>query len=630
MNTQPPFLDKPTLRPLLMQLLTLHKQVCEEAEARVENYLKNHAISTCPDGALNLARYLAVRSFDLRELQDALSRHGISSLGRGESSISDNLNQVINLLCCLLGETPPEVITKQVFSAEAGRVQLNKNTEALLGTEPANRGVHIMVTLPTEASHNYPLVKSLMNAGMSCARINCAHDNKEAWYGMIKNVRRAEKEATLSCRIMMDLAGQKIRTGPIEAGPKVHHIKVKRDELGQTLSPGQIQILPQSQFNTSTSEEFFKIAFEDDVHSQIQINDRFDFIDNRGKKRQLEIESRDDNGHVLACCWRGAYITEKTHFVPTQTEKPQVANSPDVITITGFQTKAAKILVQKGDRLILSDADIPGQPAQLDETGETLLPARIGIFLGDVGLSQLSRLKPGTEVWIDDGKIGTEVISHTAQGLEVIVEHVRTEGALIRPDKGVNFPDTELELPALTDKDLEDLDFICQHADIVGYSFVQSRQDMESLHGELEKRHATKLPIVAKIETRKAVKNLHEIILSTLGRQPLGVMIARGDLAVELGSVRMAEIQEEILWLCEAAHVPVVWATQVLESLAKKGIQSRPEITDAAMSVRAECVMLNKGPHIVEAVTVLDDILVRMQAHIYKKSPRMRALRQWV
>jgi len=91
----------------------------------------------------------------------------------------------------------------------------------------------------------------------------------------------------------------------------------------------------------------------------------------------------------------------------------------------------------------------------------------------------------------------------------------------------------------------------------------------------------------------------------------------------------MAEIQEEILWLCEAAHVPVVWATQVLETLAKKGIHSRPEITDVAMSVRAECVMLNKGPYIGDAVMLLDDILQRMQEHQYKKSSRLRALQQW-
>jgi hypothetical protein len=73
-------------------------------------------------------------------------------------------------------------------------------------------------------------------------------------------------------------------------------------------------------------------------------------------------------------------------------------------------------------------------------------------------------------------------------------------------------------------------------------------------------------------------------------------------LAVECGFERLAEVQEEILWICEAAHVPVIWATQVLETLAKEGMASRAEITDAAMGHRAECVMLNKGPHVLSAV----------------------------
>ena len=80
------------------------------------------------------------------------------------------------------------------------------------------------------------------------------------------------------------------------------------------------------------------------------------------------------------------------------------------------------------------------------------------------------------------------------------------------------------------------------------------------------------------------------------GTQPFAIMIARGDLAVEVGYKRMAEIQEELLWLCEAAHVPVIWATQVLDNFVKKGVQHRAEMTDAAMAERAECVMLNKGP----------------------------------
>ena len=106
-------------------------------------------------------------------------------------------------------------------------------------------------------------------------------------------------------------------------------------------------------------------------------------------------------------------------------------------------------------------------------------------------------------------------------------------------------------------------------------------------------------------------------------------MIARGDLAVELGYERLAEVQEEILWLCEAAHLPVIWATQVLEQLAKSGLPSRAEISDAAMAGLAECVMLNKGPHIDEAVTVLDDILCRMTDHHYKKNALLRQLQSW-
>ena len=131
------------------------------------------------------------------------------------------------------------------------------------------------------------------------------------------------------------------------------------------------------------------------------------------------------------------------------------------------------------------------------------------------------------------------------------------------------------------------------------------------------------------METRRAFELLPELILAAMSSPAIGIMIARGDLAVECGYERLAEVQEEILWICEAAHVPVVWATQVLESLAKDGQPSRAEITDAAMSERAECVMLNKGPHILEAVDLLDRILRRMEAHQHKKRAMLRRLHWW-
>ncbi len=161
---------------------------------------------------------------------------------------------------------------------------------------------------------------------------------------------------------------------------------------------------------------------------------------------------------------------------------------------------------------------------------------------------------------------------------------------------------------------------------------LKEAADIDLLHQELWKRQgeqARPLALIAKIETQRAVRNLPEIIVHAAGKQPLGVMIARGDLAVEIGYERLAEMQEELLWICEAAHVPVIWATHVLETFVRKGTPSRAEMTDAAMAERAECVMLNKGPYVAEAVTILDHVLTRMQNHQVKKTPQLRALHMW-
>ncbi|HEY8014038.1 MAG TPA: pyruvate kinase, partial [Dongiaceae bacterium] len=161
--------------------------------------------------------------------------------------------------------------------------------------------------------------------------------------------------------------------------------------------------------------------------------------------------------------------------------------------------------------------------------------------------------------------------------------------------------------------------------------FVETAADIELLQGEMAKRRPDwdRLGLVAKIETPRAVSNLPALIVQAAGRQPLAVMIARGDLAVEIGFERLAEMQEEILWLCEAAHVPVIWATQVLESLVKTGMPSRGDMTDAAMSARAECVMLNKGPNLAAGIAALDGLLRRMSENQSKKTPQLRALQSW-
>ncbi len=235
--------------------------------------------------------------------------------------------------------------------------------------------------------------------------------------------------------------------------------------------------------------------------------------------------------------------------------------------------------------------------------------------------------RPGQPIWFDDGKIGGKIEEKTAEGFLILVTHAKRKGTKLREERGINLPETALTLPALNEKDLADLTSVAPWADAVEMSFVQREQDVLTLHRALRDLGKEDLGVVLKIEKERAFSDLPRLILAAMRQRTCGVMIARGDLAVEAGFERMAEIQEEILWIAEAAHVPTIWATQVLENLAKEGMLSRAEVTDAAMSARAEAVMLNKGPFIVEAIQTLDDILGRMQEHQAKKREIYRALK---
>jgi len=243
----------------------------------------------------------------------------------------------------------------------------------------------------------------------------------------------------------------------------------------------------------------------------------------------------------------------------------------------------------------------------------------------------LDRLKVGDVVSIDDGKLRGTIVGQEDSGFAVAITEGRNKGIKIKPGRGLNFPAVDLNLNPLTERDRRDLDFVARHADLVGFSFVQNGDQVAELQRELAARRPDwqRLGMVAKIETPAAVFNLPEIIIQAAGHQPLAVMIARGDLSVEMGFERVAEMQEEILWLCEAAQVPAIWATQVLDGLIQDGLPSRSEMTDAATAVQAECVMLNKGPNLTEGVSALDRLLRRMGENRVKKTPTLRALQSW-
>ncbi len=317
-----------------------------------------------------------------------------------------------------------------------------------------------------------------------------------------------------------------------------------------------------------------------------------------------------------------AMITNLRHAEETVGDGRQVRLLMDLGGLkmrTVLPEKPSKHRFVKGDTLLLM--------RDLSAHHHTDLP-HIGCTLPQV----FEQLAPGAQVWIDDGQIGAIVTKMVGDDALLTITQAPPDGKKIRADKGLNFPDTELDAAPLTAKDYDDLAFVVRHADMIGYSFVQSAADVAMLQGAIGQNLPTDRPaptLVLKIETKRAVRNLPEIIVQSAAGLPTAVMIARGDLAVELGYARLAEMQEEILWLCEAARVPVIWATQVLEHMAEEGMPSRSEVSDVVLANRAECVMLNKGPYIVDAVRWLDHVLLRAQANQHKKSPQMRALSAW-
>jgi pyruvate kinase len=481
---------------LLAELIALRADVVRGAEPMIAHFAEGLDADS-RETIENFCRYLALRRLDIRSLQRRLMVLGLSSLGRLESRVLPAIDAVIDRLLEHSGQTPSHLpaTIEQFFR---GEILLDRATDALFGTRHRHRRGRIMVTLPGAAATDPDFILDLVRRGMDVARINCAHDDKAVWAAMARHVRNASEATGRPIRVMMDIAGPKIRTGKMIAGKDVK------------LQPGDL----------------------------------------------LRLVAKGD---------------------PYLTDNVKVATSvslPEIVT----------------------------------------------------------RLTVGDRVRYDDGKL--EGVVERSDGKEAILRVRRTKsgGSKIKPEKGLNLPDTALGLSPLTVKDQSDLASVVEYADILGYSYVSEPQDIDLLEEALATRglHGKTLGLIAKIEQPKAVHNLPALIAqASRHRHSFGIMIARGDLAAEIGFERVAEMQEEILWLCEAASVPTVWATQVLEDLVKTGMPSRGEMTDAAMAARAECVMLNKGPAVGEAVTLLGHLLSRMDGHIFKKTPTLRALKSW-
>jgi pyruvate kinase len=553
--------------------------------------------------AKNLVHYLALRSFNINIFQDKLEDIGLPMTLESQNNILYgllNFRTVINSLMNneIFDEEQAYINNKQVKKI------LKKNHKALFGKIRNKRKTAILVTQPSEAASHKQFTKSLLKQGMDCARINCAHDDEIIWKQIIDHIKANGKH----CKIMMDLGGPKLRTGKMKPGPKVIHIKPKKNTLGQVKEPAKIWLAPYGIRPPKGKEFDVIIPVNKKWLRKTKKGSYIIFRDSRDKKCKIKIDAKEGRGRWGSCS-DSAFVTTGTLFNVFVEKK----STSEIHSVQELLPLEEVIFLFEGDLLRLDKKAILGEPTVYDGEGDLKKIAHISCTLPEI----FDNVKSEEQVYFNDGKIEGIVRELHSNHLIIEITNAKKKGGKLKADKGINFPNSNLGVSGLTKKDKADLKFVVKHADTVNLSFVNNKQDVEELLNELKKLKAH-MGIVLKIETKEGYRNLPGILLKAMENYPIGVMIARGDLAIETGWKNFAIIQEEILQLCDAAHLPDIWATQVLDNLAKKGIPTRAEITDAAMAQRADCVMLNKGPYIEKAVRMLDKVIRKMQ-RIQKK-----------
>jgi pyruvate kinase len=602
-------------RDRVRRLLAEIEQVIRMAQAGVAAWQRQVAAVPAERraSAINLAHYLAVRSRDLRQLQRDLASCSLSSLGRMEASVMDTLSGVREVLAALSGSEAPAA-GQALDMAEAEQL-LDAHTMELLGPRRAGRSVRIMVTLPLEAARDQELLRQLMSAGMDVARVNLAHGGSDEWTAMVDNLRAASADSGVPCRVMVDLPGPKLRTGALRPGPQVCKVRPGRDVFGVVTQRAAVAFVDPQVAGHEAAGTVHVLPVVEPIAALAEPGDELILVDTRGRVRRFSVLAGAD-GVVHTALDRTTYVAAGARL--------ELQRGGELVATTRIGALPARenaILLEVGDRLQVTRDQTPGGP--LEDAAQTGIGARVPCTLPEV----FAGVRAGQRVLFDDGRITGVVEASGEHDMLVRITEVPPGGGKLKAEKGINLPDSRLDIGALTEFDRSCLDWVAEHADLVGMSFVQRPQDVLDLHEEMAKRGRADLGVVLKIETRQAFERLPELLFAGLQSPPLGVMVARGDLAVEVGYARLAEVQEEILWLCEAAHLPVIWATQVLDSMARTGVPSRAEVSDAGMAVQAECVMLNKGPHIVPTTAFLAGVLERMSDHHRKKRAMLRRLR---
>ena len=337
----------------------------------------------------------------------------------------------------------------------------------------------------------------------------------------------------------MDLGGPKLRTGPLVPGVAVVKIRPERDEFGRVVAPARIWLSATHDGAAPPAPAAALLPVGRVWLNKLKRGDSIELTDARGARRTLKVVDNNSDG-AWAETKRTCYVVPGTQLRHTSRK-----GAAAVTVVGALPALEEPIRLHVGDMLVITRNLEPGQPARHDDRGQLLAHAAIGCTLPEV----FDDTRPGERIWLDDGRIGGVIETVEAERVTVRIDRALPKGEKLRADKGINLPESALRLSALTAKDIEDLEFVAKHADLVSLSFVNSAADVDLVQQHLHRLNGEHLGVILKIETRRGFEALPEMLLTALRSPRCGVMIARGYIVVECGFERMAEVQEEILWL---------------------------------------------------------------------------------
>ncbi len=572
-------------------------------------------------GAENLVAYLALRSTDRRDLQRELTALGAPSLQFPELDVRAKITAARSLVSALIGDESQDAILERMAAVEealnAAEKRLSVNSDDMMGVPCGPRSTRIMVSVPRKAADDPEVMENLLGAGAEIARINLVYDNAQMWEQMAVNIRETALHLHRTIPIAVDLPGPEILTGPVADGPRVGSSTVVRYDDGEMRYPSRLWVVPEYlEGNLPEPPELegtrpLRMMVENDWFDHLELGMKVRTADNRGVQRTFLVMMKHDDGALLQgdrSTWIRNHAMLEANFERTR--------------VRGIPPLRRGVHLERGDELLLTADLTPVDPPRKGEVAQ----------IGCTEPSIFEALKVGDPVLFNDGALYSTV-QELGQGEALLrITQAKDGGQTIYENCGINLPDTQLNLPAVTEEDEQVLLATADFASIVEVSFVRTVQDVQdalAMVCRVEEHSGRALGIVLKLETLEAMQNLPEILLELMKHERVGVMVARGDMAAELGIMQMVEAPRYVVNLCEAAQIPVIIGSDILDTLTNWGQPTRAEVTDAAWAQRAECVMLDQGKHMVETVQALSGLLSTMDEVQRKNQSLLSPLRDW-